>query len=109
MIFILDTIYPIGYTKDVKIIPLWVYNYFRKEAYIWLLLLIYLLIIILTAKNPDELISTIQKIADKIEPGTIITQLEENASNYKEKIYLIENLDCANCGAKISTKYKKIF
>lgn len=45
----------------------------------------------LTAKNPDELLPTIQKIADKIEPGTIITQLEENASNYKEKIYLIEN------------------
>ena len=35
----------------------------------------------LTAKNPDELLPTIQKIADKIEPGTIITQLEENASN----------------------------
>lgn len=47
-----------------------------------------------------------KKIADKIEPGTIITQLEENASNYKEKIYLIENLDCANCGAKIEKKIK---
>lgn len=39
----------------------------------------------LTAKNPDELLPTIQKIADKIEPGTIISQLEENTSNYKEK------------------------
>ena len=36
----------------------------------------------LTAKNPDELLPTIQKIADKIEPGTIISQLEENTSNY---------------------------
>jgi Cd2+/Zn2+-exporting ATPase len=62
----------------------------------------------LTAKNPDELLPTIQKIADKIEPGTIITQLEENASNYKEKIYLIENLDCANCGAKIEKKLNEL-
>ena len=60
----------------------------------------------LTAKNPDELLPTIQKIADKIEPGTIISQLEENTFNYKEKIYLIENLDCANCGAKIEKKIK---
>ena len=36
-------------------------------------------------KNPDELLPTIQKIADKIEPGTIISQLEENTFNYKEK------------------------
>lgn len=62
----------------------------------------------LTAKNPDELLPTIQKIADKIEPGTIISQLEENASNYKEKIYLIENLDCANCGAKIEKKLNEL-
>jgi Cd2+/Zn2+-exporting ATPase len=62
----------------------------------------------LTAKNPDELLPTIQKIADKIEPGTIITQLEENAPNYKEKIYLIENLDCANCGAKIEKKLNEL-
>lgn len=62
----------------------------------------------LTAKNPDELLPTIQKIADKIEPGTIITQLEENASNYKEKIYLIENLDCANCGSKIEKKLNEL-
>lgn len=62
----------------------------------------------LTAKNPDELLPTIQKIADKIEPGTIISQLEENTSNYKEKIYLIENLDCANCGAKIEKKLNEL-
>ena len=62
----------------------------------------------LTAKNPDELLPTIQKIADKIEPGTIISQLEENASNYKEKIYLIKNLDCANCGAKIEKKLNEL-
>ena len=62
----------------------------------------------LTAKNPDELLPTIQKIADKIEPGTIITQLEENTFNYKEKIYLIENLDCANCGAKIEKKLNEL-
>ena len=62
----------------------------------------------MTAKNPDELLPTIQKIADKIEPGTIISQLEENASNYKEKIYLIENLDCANCGAKIEKKLNEL-
>lgn len=62
----------------------------------------------LTAKNPDELLPTIQKIADKIEPGTIISQLEENVSNYKEKIYLIENLDCANCGAKIEKKLNEL-
>ena len=62
----------------------------------------------LTAKNPDELLPIIQKIADKIEPGTIISQLEKNASNYKEKIYLIENLDCANCGAKIEKKLNEL-
>ena len=62
----------------------------------------------LTAKNPDELLPTIQKIADKIEPGTIISQLEENTSNYKEKIYLIKNLDCANCGAKIEKKLNEL-
>lgn len=62
----------------------------------------------LTAKNPDELLPTIQKIADKIEPGTIIAQLEENTSKYKEKIYLIENLDCANCGSKIEKKLNEL-
>ncbi|WP_296922780.1 cation transporter, partial [uncultured Megamonas sp.] len=66
----------------------------------------------LIAKNPDELLPTIQKIADKIEPGTIISQLEENTSNstsnYAEKIYLIENLDCANCGAKIEKKLNEL-
>lgn len=62
----------------------------------------------LTAENPDELLPTIQKIADKIEPGTVITQFEENASIYSEKIYTIENLNCANCGAKIEKKLNEL-
>ena len=64
----------------------------------------------ITAKNPDELLDTITKIANTIEPGVTITPFQNNAipSGYVEKIYTIDNIDCANCAAKIEHKLNEL-
>lgn len=57
-----------------------------------------------SASNHADLLSIMQKIADDIEPGTIIMPLDDSS----EKIYLVENLDCAYCAAKIEEKIKAL-
>ena len=48
-----------------------------------------------------------QEIADKIEPGTVI---EVRSRNPKAPyvVYNLENIDCANCSAKIEAKIKEL-
>lgn len=58
------------------------------------------------AKDPDALLDTLRQVADKTEPGTtIMPKVDESASDvpagYIQKIYTIENIDCANCAAEV--------
>lgn len=57
-----------------------------------------------SAKDHTGLLSIMQKIADDIEPGTLIIAKEDS----KEKTYLIENLACAHCAAKIEEKLNEL-
>ena len=53
------------------------------------------------------LLPKMQEIADKIEPGTVI---EVRSRNPKAPyvVYNLENIDCANCSAKIEAKIKEL-
>lgn len=58
------------------------------------------------AKDPDALLETLRTVADKTEPGTTIMPKVEASSSevpagYQQKIYTIENIDCANCAAEV--------
>lgn len=60
------------------------------------------------AQNPDALLEDMRKIADEIEPGTTIEVIEEEQPEFIEKVYLIDNIDCANCAAEVEEALNKI-
>ena len=67
----------------------------------------------IVAKDPDSLLETIRQVADKTEPGTTIMPRLENFSKnvpagYVQKIYSIDNIDCANCAAEVEEAINKI-
>ena len=49
----------------------------------------------------------LQEIADKIEPGTII-EVRQKPVKKDCVIYNLENIDCANCSAKIEAKIREL-
>ena len=59
----------------------------------------------IVAADPDALLDTMRQVADKTEPGTTITPRETQSSGvpagYQQKIYTIDNIDCANCAAEV--------
>ena len=62
-----------------------------------------------TAKNPDALLDQMRQIARSVESqATIEPRPERTPAGYRSKIYLIENLDCANCAAKIERKINEL-
>ena len=48
-----------------------------------------------------------QEIADKIEPGTII-EVRQKPVKKDCVVYNLENIDCANCSAKIEAKIREL-
>ncbi len=64
----------------------------------------------ITAKNPDELLETIRRVADETEPGITIMPNEFNNTSTEliEKIYIVDNIDCANCAAEVEEALNKI-
>ncbi len=54
-----------------------------------------------SAINYDGLLEKMQAVVDKVEDGVVLVDLSEKVSNKNSRVYLVENLDCANCGAKI--------
>ena len=63
----------------------------------------------LTAEDPDALIPELTKIARTVEGEVVIRPREDRVGSAKpsiqKKVYIIENLDCANCAAKIESKF----
>lgn len=62
----------------------------------------------ITAKDPDALLEKIREVADKTEPGVTIMPREVNTTGLIEKIYIVDNLDCANCAAEVEEVLNKI-
>lgn len=64
------------------------------------------------AKDPDSLLDAMRKAADKAEPGASIMPREEKSTavpaGYVQKIYTIEDIDCANCAAEVEEALNKI-
>ena len=56
--------------------------------------------------NEEKFLSDINKIADKLEPGTKIYKKENEQIKTRE--YVVENLGCAGCAAKIQHEGSKI-
>ena len=62
-----------------------------------------------TAKNPDALLDQMRQVARTVESqATIEPRAERTPAGYQSKVYIIENLDCANCAAKMETAINKI-
>ena len=53
------------------------------------------------------LLPKMQEIADKIEPGTVIEVRPKNPKAVCT-VYVMENIDCANCSAKIEAKIREL-
>ena len=53
------------------------------------------------------LLPKIQEIADQIEPGTVI-EVRTRSSKSNCIVYMLENIDCANCSAKIEAKIREL-
>lgn len=56
--------------------------------------------------NEKQFLSDINKIADKLEPVTKIYKKENDKIRTRE--YVVENLDCAGCAAKIQHESSKL-
>ncbi len=62
-----------------------------------------------TAKNPDSLLDQMRQVARTVESqATIEPRVEKVPAGYQSKVYIIENLDCANCAAKIERKINEL-
>ena len=61
----------------------------------------------LTAEDPDSLIPELTAIARTVEGEVTIRPREDrrDKASMQKKVYIIENLDCANCAAKIENKF----
>lgn len=53
------------------------------------------------------LLPKMQEIADRIEPGTVI-EPRTRSPKAACTVYLLENIDCANCAAKIEAKIREL-
>ncbi len=62
-------------------------NYLKKK-----------LILETTQENEVKLLAELNRLADKIEPGTIIKKIASDNNSYT---FTIENLHCAGCGTKV--------
>ena len=61
----------------------------------------------ITAENYDALLPQIQDICSSIESEVKVVP-KETSNGLKTKVYIVENLDCANCAAKMEEAIKKI-
>ena len=61
----------------------------------------------ITAENYDALLPQIQDICSSIESEVKVVP-KETSNGLKTKVYIVENLDCANCAAKMEGAIKKI-
>jgi Cd2+/Zn2+-exporting ATPase len=59
------------------------------------------------SSSGTALLPKIQEIADRIEPGTVIEVRSRNPKS-PYVVYNLENIDCANCSAKIEAKIKEL-
>ena len=59
-----------------------------------------------TAKDPEALLPKMLKLAQSVETDVVIRPRENPraARNGSKKVYILENLDCAHCAAKIESK-----
>ena len=59
----------------------------------------------LSAMDHEKILPQIQEICSEIEPGVkVLPRNETAAAGVQTKIYLLENLGCANCAAKMEAK-----
>ena len=56
------------------------------------------------AANPDSLLSRMQEICASIEPEVKLVPRTRRAASFVTRTYLIDNLDCANCAAKMESR-----
>ena len=56
------------------------------------------------AANPDSLLSRMQEICASIEPEVKLLPRTRRAASFVTRTYLIDNLDCANCAAKMESR-----
>ncbi len=61
----------------------------------------------ITAENYDALLPQIQDICSSIESEVKVVP-KETSNGLKTKVYIVENLDCANCAAKIERKINEL-
>lgn len=61
----------------------------------------------ITAEEPAALLPKLQEICRSIEPEVKLVPRTASASS-ATKIYIVENLDCANCAAKIEDRINEI-
>ncbi|MDO4179304.1 MAG: heavy metal translocating P-type ATPase [Phascolarctobacterium sp.] len=54
-----------------------------------------------SATNYDGLLEKMQAVVDRVEEGVVLKEKAGKINKQNSKIYLVKNLDCANCGAKI--------
>ena len=64
----------------------------------------------LSAANHEAVLPLIQEICSSIESDVEVIPRDKKASSIQEgaRIYIVENLDCANCGAKIERALNKM-
>ena len=60
------------------------------------------------ADDPDSLLPKMVEIARTVEPDVVIRPREERRGSANKKVYIIENLDCAHCAAKIEEKINNL-
>ena len=56
------------------------------------------------AANPDSLLPRMQEICASIEPEVKLVPRTRRAASFVTRTYLIDNLDCANCAAKMESR-----
>ena len=59
-----------------------------------------------TAEDPESLLPKMIKLAQSVEPDVVIRPRETRSAGKgaTRKVYIMENLDCAHCAAKIESK-----
>lgn len=60
------------------------------------------------AKEPDAILPAVQELCASLEPDVRVYPRLKSSGSQITRTYLIDNLDCANCGAKIEKKLNEL-
>lgn len=61
-----------------------------------------------TAEDPDSLLEEMTRIARSVEGEVVIRPRDDRSSTSKKRVYILHNLDCAHCAAKIESKIAEL-